>query len=54
MAAENIVSIEIPAADITAVQDAIQIIEDKLKPYLVALNPEERQELPKMSDKTAP
>ena len=54
MAAENIVSIEIPAAEVTAVQDAIKIIDDTLKPYLVALNPEERKELPKMSDKTAP
>jgi len=54
MASENVVSIVIPAEDVAAVQDAIKVIEEKLKPHLVALQPAERKELPKMSDKTAP
>ncbi len=34
--------------------DAFKIIESVLRPYLIALTPEERKQLPKMSDKTVP
>ncbi len=54
MPPENAISIEIPAEEVTKVQDALQIITDTLKPYLIALTPSDRQELPKMSDKTTP
>lgn len=54
MPKENAVSIQIPAAELKKVIDAFKIIESTLKPYLIALTPEERKQLPKMSDKTVP
>lgn len=54
MTKENVVSIQIPAADLKKVQNALQLIHDTLKPFLIALTPEERKQLPKMSDKTLP
>jgi hypothetical protein len=54
MPKENAVSIQIPAAELKKMLDAFKIIESVLKPYLIALTPEERKQLPKMSDKTVP
>ena len=51
---ENTVSIKIPANDLAEVIAKLNEINGLLKPYLVALTPEERQQLPKMSDKTRP
>lgn len=51
---ENLVSIKISPADLTKILEAIKTIEQTLKPYLIALTPDQRRELPKMSDKTMP
>jgi hypothetical protein len=54
MPKENAVSIQIPAAELKKMLDAFKTIESVLRPYLIALTPEERKQLPKMSDKTVP
>lgn len=54
MANENRVAIQIPADDLKKVLDLLKQAEDILKPYLIALTPEERKKLPKMGDKTIP
>jgi hypothetical protein len=54
MAKDNLISIVIPPEVITAVTEAINVIVTQLKPYLIALKPEERKKLPKMGDKTMP
>lgn len=51
---ENVVSIQIPAADLATVLKKLKEINDVLKPYLVALTPDERKQIAKMSDKTQP
>ncbi|WP_319479152.1 hypothetical protein [uncultured Draconibacterium sp.] len=51
---ENKINFTIPAETITQVNEALSTIATALKPYVLALSPEERQELPKMSDKTLP
>jgi hypothetical protein len=48
----NRISLAIPEADLQAVRDALQVLQDKLLPHLLTLAPEERRELPKMGDKT--
>lgn len=52
MPAENLVSIVIRPEDRTAINGAIGEIKTILTPYLIALTPEARQNLPKMKDKT--
>lgn len=52
MSAQNVVSIEIPAAVLAEVQELINQASIKLAPYLVALTPQERHDLPKMADRT--
>lgn len=54
MATENIVSIAFSDEDKTAVQGALTTLNSVLQNYLVALQPEERMELPKMSDGSTP
>lgn len=54
MPENNSVSVVIPPEVLTEVQTAVNMIKTKLQPYLVALTPEERHEIPKMSDKTVP
>jgi len=54
MSTENVISIEIPQADIQAVRDALATINATLAPYLLALTPDQRRTLPKMSDGTEP
>ncbi len=51
---ENKINYTIPDTVITEVEQRLTEINTALKPYLVALSPDERQELPKMSDKTQP
>ena len=52
MITKNQVSVEIPEADLVAVKDAIQILNEKLLPHLKNLSAEDRREIPKMGDKT--
>lgn len=52
MAQENLVSFQIPEADLAQVNTAIATLKDKLLPYLKTLSGSERHELPKMGDKT--
>jgi hypothetical protein len=54
MPEDNRISIQIPEADITEINAAIETLKTKLQPYLIALTPEDRKMLPKMSDKTIP
>ncbi len=54
MSTENVISIEIPAEDVQAVKDALNTIQSTLKPYMLALTPEQRKTIPKMSDGTEP
>ncbi|GAB4338781.1 MAG: hypothetical protein OHK0038_17620 [Flammeovirgaceae bacterium] len=54
MAKENTVSIQINPQDLNKVISLLGEVQTILKPYLIALTPEERKELPKMSDKTTP
>jgi hypothetical protein len=51
---ENRVSIKITAAEVQRVIDAVKVISDTLAPYLIALKPDQRKALPKMSDGTLP
>jgi hypothetical protein len=54
MPQENRVSIILKPEDLKKVLDALVVVNTTLKPYLIALTPAERQELPKMSDGTVP
>ncbi len=54
MPESNSVSIVIPPEILTEVETAVATIKTKLEPYLVALTPTERHDIPKMSDKTLP
>jgi hypothetical protein len=49
---ENIISIQIPESDIKQVMEYLSKIQEVLKPYLIALSPDERQRMLKMGDKT--
>jgi hypothetical protein len=51
---ENLVSIEIKPNDLKQILTLLTEIKGILKPYLIALTPEERKDLAKMSDKTVP
>jgi hypothetical protein len=52
MSAENRVSIEVADADNTAAIESIAKLKTALEPYLISLTSDERQQLPKMKDKT--
>ena len=54
MPQENLVSIEISQEDKQAITDSIQMLKDKLLPYLKSLTIDDRRKLPKMSDGTIP
>jgi hypothetical protein len=47
----NAISIEIPAADLQIVKDALATIQTTLA-YVLALTPEQRKTIPNMSDGT--
>ena len=51
---ENRISIEIPPADLQAIKAALQQIQGLLAPHVIALTPEQRKTIPKMSDGTEP
>jgi hypothetical protein len=51
---ENRISIQITAAEVQSVKDAIATINGVVGKYLIALTPEERKALPKMSDGSLP
>jgi hypothetical protein len=48
----NRISLDIPPADVQAIRDAVQVLQDKLVPHLVALNTDDILQLPKMGPKT--
>jgi hypothetical protein len=49
----DLISLNIPAADLEAIKAAIATLKAKLLPHLVTLTTQERKELPKMGDKTS-
>lgn len=49
---ENVISIQIPESDVKQVLEYLGKIQEILKPYLIALSPDERQKMLKMGDKT--
>jgi len=51
---DNKVNFSIPPLVITDATTKLNEVVNLLKPYLIALTPVERQELPKMSDGTLP
>jgi len=53
MAQKNLASVNIPEADLKDCKAAIAVLKAKLMPHLVVLTPVERQELPKVGEKTA-
>ena len=53
-AMENNLSITIPPETLQAVKDALQQIQSMMAPYVVALTPEQRKEIPKVNDGTEP
>ena len=54
MSKENIVSIQIPEKDVATAVKKLQEVKDLLKPYLIALKPDERKKMLTMGDKTLP
>ncbi len=54
MATENLVSIKISPEDKTKIDAAVAELNTVLKPLLTSLTPEQRREIPKMGDGTAP
>ncbi len=54
MSKENLVSIQIDGNDLGAMHQKVQELKALLKPHLVALQPKDRQKLPKMKDKSLP
>lgn len=54
MSTENSISIEIPEADVQAVNDALNTINTILEPHLKPLTVDQRKTLPKVSDGTLP
>ena len=53
MSQPDLISVNIPAADLDEVKTAIATLKAKLLPHLHTLTAQERQELPKMGDKTS-
>ena len=51
---DNKVSIQIPPADLTAIKDAVAVLQAKLGPLLIALTDEERRSLFKMGEASHP
>lgn len=50
----NLVSVKMPQKDMASAIEKLNELLGILKPYLVALTPDERRDLPKMSDGNAP
>jgi len=51
---DNLVDFIIPDEVITGVKEKLTEVQTTLQPYLIALTPDERRTVPKMSDKTLP
>ncbi|WP_297087935.1 hypothetical protein [uncultured Draconibacterium sp.] len=51
---DNKINFTIPEEVVTQVNEALSTIFTALQPYTLSLSPDERRELPKMSDKTQP
>jgi len=54
MSTGNVISIEIPQAELDTVKAALITIQTTLAPYVLALTPDQRMQLPKMGDSTVP
>lgn len=54
MAYENRISVRLTPQDQQHINEALRTVQETLKPYLVALTPEERKTLPKMGDRSTP
>ncbi|HMU65529.1 MAG TPA: hypothetical protein PKE57_00210 [Cellvibrionaceae bacterium] len=52
MAQPDLISLNIPAADLQDIQAAITTLTTKLGPHLITLSSADRKEIPKMGDKT--
>jgi len=52
MAQQDLIAVNLPDDDMVAIKEAIATLSTKLVPHLKTLNAQERQELPKMGDKT--
>lgn len=52
MAQKNRLELNIPEADLAEINAALETLNTKLAPHLIALSPEDRMLLPKMGDKT--
>ncbi len=52
MSQKNLVSFDISEADLAEIKSCVTTLQTKLLPLLKTLSPEERQEMPKMGDKT--
>jgi len=52
MPQQNLISLNIPEADIADIKNAVTVLKTKLFPKLETLTTDERMELPKMGDKT--
>ncbi|MGB3587877.1 MAG: hypothetical protein WBA23_15115 [Tunicatimonas sp.] len=54
MVNDNVVSVKLTAKEVEEAIQKIKEVQTKLAGKLIALTPEERQEIPKMSDRTQP
>lgn len=52
MAQKNVIALAFSEEDMAEIQGAIEVLQRKLMPRLVSLSAQDRQELPKMGDKT--
>ena len=52
MAQQNEIAVKIPEEDLAEIRGAIKVLQKKLAPHLASLSPQDRQELPKMGEKT--
>ena len=52
MSQTDSIAISIPEADLAEIRGAIGVLRAKLAPHLRSLTPQDRQELPKMGDRT--
>lgn len=54
MPMENQVSITINAEDLDKIKQAVTVLNETLKPYLISLSTDQRRQTPKMGDGTVP
>ncbi len=52
MPQQNQIAVRIPEAELEEIRSAIGLLERRLMPHLANLTPQDRQELPKMGDRT--